>query len=181
MINLALKLFFAIASGIIINIFFGMILSPVIISYVSSDNIFYFFIISLIISGLICFFLAFFIIIKPLDLITEKMKAAVYSESALFTSIDTELLRSVETTDTIKNLFLILSRLVKQLSEEKRSLEQTLSDLQKAQEKLIQSQKLATLGQFSAGIAHEIGNPLSALLGCVSVLKNSRLSPRDVD
>ncbi len=181
MIHLTLKLFFAIASGIIINIFFGLILSPVILSRLSSDNILYFLIISLIVSGSVSFFLAFFIIIKPLNIITARMRESIYSEPSLFTSIDTELLRSVETTDTLKNLFLILSRLVKQLSGEKKSLEHALSELQQAQEKLIQSQKLSILGQFATGIAHEIGNPLAALLGCVSVIKNSQLSDRDAD
>jgi len=39
--------------------------------------------------------------------------------------------------------------------------ETALSDLQKAQEQLVQSEKMASLGQLTAGIAHEIKNPLN--------------------
>ncbi|MCL5778086.1 PAS-domain containing protein [Limibaculum sp. FT325] len=39
--------------------------------------------------------------------------------------------------------------------------ETALADLQRAQERLIQSEKMASLGQLTAGIAHEIKNPLN--------------------
>ena len=40
-------------------------------------------------------------------------------------------------------------------------LEQTLTDLRSAQSQLIQSEKMASLGELTAGIAHEIQNPLN--------------------
>ena len=42
-----------------------------------------------------------------------------------------------------------------------RELSASLDDLRKAQDRLIQSEKLASLGQLTAGIAHEIKNPLN--------------------
>ncbi len=42
-----------------------------------------------------------------------------------------------------------------------RELAQSLEDLQTAQDRLVQTQKLASLGQLTAGIAHEIKNPLN--------------------
>jgi signal transduction histidine kinase len=42
-----------------------------------------------------------------------------------------------------------------------RELAQSLEDLRMAQDRLVQTQKLASLGQLTAGIAHEIKNPLN--------------------
>jgi two-component system, NtrC family, sensor kinase len=47
------------------------------------------------------------------------------------------------------------------------------ASLESHQRKLIQSERLAVLGQFSAGIAHEINNPLGVILGYLKLLGRS--------
>lgn len=67
------------------------------------------------------------------------------------------------------------STLVTRLAE----LEHATSELRTTQEHLIRSEKLASVGRLSAGIAHEIGNPLAAILGLVELLLSQDLSPAE--
>jgi two-component system NtrC family sensor kinase len=48
-----------------------------------------------------------------------------------------------------------------QLTEQRDKLQTTIADLHKTQTQLIQSEKMASLGELTAGIAHEIQNPLN--------------------
>ncbi|WP_246501525.1 GAF domain-containing protein [Mesorhizobium caraganae] len=52
-------------------------------------------------------------------------------------------------------------RLFDEVQERTRELSRSLEDLRTAQDRLVQTEKLASLGQLTAGIAHEIKNPLN--------------------
>ena len=52
-------------------------------------------------------------------------------------------------------------RLFDEVQARTRELSQSLDELRTAQDRLVQTEKLASLGQLTAGIAHEIKNPLN--------------------
>jgi len=58
------------------------------------------------------------------------------------------------------------------LYEQKDELESTIAALHAAQNQLIQSEKMASLGLLSAGIAHEINNPLNFIHGGILGIEN---------
>jgi len=72
-----------------------------------------------------------------------------------------------------------LRRTAMALQEERGVVRRQVQDLQlanerltRAQAELVASERLATVGRLAAGIAHEIGNPLSGLLGWMSVAQS---------
>lgn len=54
-------------------------------------------------------------------------------------------------------------------------LERTTDELRRAQERLVRSERLASVGRLSAGLAHEIGNPIAAILGLLELLRGGDL------
>jgi hypothetical protein len=81
-----------------------------------------------------------------------------------------------------------LNRMMDQLLENQQrlahnvhSLDETNRLLLATQRDLVQAEKLASIGRLSAGVAHEIGNPLGAVLGYTSLLRKRGAEPELVD
>ena len=71
-----------------------------------------------------------------------------------------------------------LNRMLARIGEDKKKLRSTVTslekanlDLKKAQNEIIRAEKLASVGRLSAGIAHEIGNPIGIVMGYLELLK----------
>jgi two-component system NtrC family sensor kinase len=71
-----------------------------------------------------------------------------------------------------------LPYLIEQLQENLRKLEEFSRDLADAQQELVHAERLASMGQIAAGVAHEINNPLSTIL-IYSTLMLRALPPND--
>jgi len=56
------------------------------------------------------------------------------------------------------------------------SLETANAELRRAQSEIIRAEKLASVGRLSAGIAHEIGNPIGIVTGYLELLKQQEIS-----
>jgi two-component system, NtrC family, sensor kinase len=57
--------------------------------------------------------------------------------------------------------------------------ERATDRLREAQDRLVRSERLASVGRLAAGLAHEIGNPISALMGLEDLMLAGGLSPEE--
>ncbi len=79
-----------------------------------------------------------------------------------------------------------LNRMLSRISEDRDALQNSFDSLEtanmeikKAQRNIIRAEKLASVGRLSAGIAHEIGNPIGIVLGYLELLKQSSISEEE--
>jgi signal transduction histidine kinase len=61
------------------------------------------------------------------------------------------------------------------------SLERANLELKQAQKDIIRAEKLASVGRLSAGIAHEIGNPIGIVIGYLELLKQADITEPERD
>ncbi len=82
---------------------------------------------------------------------------------------------SLELGEISDNVNLMADRLISDqevLAHNVRSLEATNRQLVEARNQAVQSARLASVGTLAAGIAHEVGNPLGAIMGYVDVVES---------
>jgi signal transduction histidine kinase len=80
----------------------------------------------------------------------------------------------------LQRLSAALNGLLRRLSAEKEKLRATVAsletaneELKKAQIEVVRAEKLASVGRLSAGIAHEIGNPIGIVTGYLELMKQT--------
>lgn len=64
-----------------------------------------------------------------------------------------------------------VKKALERISEEKRTQQKLIGKLEEAKDQLVQSEKMASIGQLAAGVAHEINNPVGFIKSNFSSLK----------
>jgi C4-dicarboxylate-specific signal transduction histidine kinase len=114
--------------------------------------------------------------LKPLKRLLNNAEEFREDEDMLFLIHEKE-------SDEFSRLSSSLNRMLQRIANDKkklkdtvRSLEKTNLKLKEAQKELVKAEKLASVGRLSAGIAHEIGNPISIVTGYLELLKQQDIS-----
>ena len=87
-----------------------------------------------------------------------------------------------ELTDLGRNLHTMTEHLIREeeaLRAKIDEVERATVSLKEAQDRLIRSERLASVGRLAAGLAHEVGNPIAALLGLEDLLLEGGLEPAE--
>ncbi|HEY2082785.1 MAG TPA: histidine kinase dimerization/phospho-acceptor domain-containing protein, partial [Verrucomicrobiae bacterium] len=80
--------------------------------------------------------------------------------------------------DECGELALVFNQMTENLKSSREQLEMTVETLKTTQAQLIQSEKLSGIGEFIAGVAHELNNPLTSVMGFSELLQKTEIEPQ---
>ncbi|HUA39076.1 MAG TPA: ATP-binding protein [Candidatus Sulfopaludibacter sp.] len=80
---------------------------------------------------------------------------------------------AVRSRDECGQLAMVFNGMTENIQQSRSQLEKTVVTLKTTQEQLVQSEKLSAIGKFVAGVAHELNNPLTAVVGFSEILKQA--------
>ena len=114
-------------------------------------------------------------LVRPLTTLTQSVTrlqpSAIASEA-----ID---LPAVRGPAEIERLGRAFTELIVRLEASRAELAQSLMTLESTRDELVRSEKLATVGRLAASVAHEVGNPLAAVVGYLDYLRGeTELDPK---
>jgi len=81
---------------------------------------------------------------------------------------------TVNSQDECGQLASVFNDMTENLHRSRAELEKTVDTLRNTQQQLVQSEKLCAIGEFVAGVAHELNNPLAAIVGFSELLQKEK-------
>ena len=116
------------------------------------------------------------VIVRPIDALAQAADR-VASGARTFTRVRSGAREIAELGASVQQM---TARLVAEEAAMRAKIEEltlTTKRLTEAREQLVRSERLASVGRLAAGIAHEIGNPIAALMGMEDLLLDGDLPP----
>ncbi|HEU4581187.1 MAG TPA: ATP-binding protein [Polyangiaceae bacterium] len=115
------------------------------------------------------------LIVRPLDDLAEAAQSVTLGSRQLHVP-RTRVRELHELGDSLQRMTDTLLAKEDSLQREIQNAERATQELGKAQRELVRSERLASVGRLAAGLAHEIGNPIAALIGLQDLLLEGGLS-----
>lgn len=126
------------------------------------NTIIVFDIILFIIMGIVIYLLIRRLYFRPFEYLTERLSSV---------PLEDEFLKEDSFSgDESRRILSSVASLIRNLKNEKEELLKTNEELKKAQEDLIRTERLSTLGKIAASIAHEVGTPLGTVRGYIDIV-----------
>lgn len=109
------------------------------------------------------------IVVKPVNRLLHAMERIIdgHYDQRVHVSGSSELVQLAESFNTMSETLQSKDR---QVQAHVAALEKANSDLRQAREETVASEKMASIGLLAAGMAHEIGTPLSAIMGYAELM-----------
>ena len=140
--------------------------------------IFVYWLVNVILLTVVGFFRLIALTVKPIERMV-RMSESYHDSDTLFFAGDGN--RS-----ELGQLSLTLNGMLARIESDREKLRQTVTSLEaanaalvKTQKEMIRTEKIASVGRLSAGLAHEIGNPIGIVQGYVELLQQADLDPTD--
>lgn len=111
---------------------------------------------------------------------TLSAQAAIAIENNQYIEETKQLTQRITEAQTREKYLAELESAYQKLQENNEQLKKLFSDLQNTQSQLVQSEKMASLGQLVAGVAHELNNPISYIYANMKELENYALAISDL-
>jgi signal transduction histidine kinase len=138
----------------------------------------------IVLSGGLMLIVGFFfltrVLVRPLDALVTATERVAGGD--LRSDVD------VHGTGEFKDLQQSFNKMVARLRDGRAALEERLNELTESNRRLehaqmesVRAERLATIGQMAAGLAHEVGNPLSAVMGLLEVVDEDLTPPERAD